>query len=85
MHLNHPEATPSSTLLPGFVEKLSPAKWISDAKNAGDFYLKGEILRDTDEEMKGKREGKGEKEERRKEERRKRLQRKTARHGDTKI
>ena len=52
MHLNHPQATPSPTPPTGFLEKLSSTKRISGAKKAGDFCLKGEILRDTDEEIK---------------------------------
>ena len=52
MHLNHPQATPSPTPPTGFLEKLSTTKRISGAKKAGDFCLKGEILRDTDEEIK---------------------------------
>ena len=52
MKLNHLEATPSTTPPPDSWKNCLPQNKSLVPIKAGDFCLKGEILRDTDEEKK---------------------------------
>ena len=81
MKLNHLEATPSTTPPPDSWKNCLPQNKSLVPIKAGDFCLKGEILRDTDEEKKER-----ERERERKKRGERREKEETAekvRHGDT--